>query len=361
VPTVQVRGTSGVEESEEAMDVLVGPAFDQERLAYRIGAGDILAFKSFNDEGLNREVQVRYDGRISLDLIPDIEVRGYTRAEAEDLLRQAYGAVFTDPQVSLTVTMTESKNYYVMGDVNSPSQYPYLRPITILDAINIAGGLRVQRQGGDAFVSAQGQLTKAFVIRHYEDDRAIIECDLRHLTQPGPHASETPIYPDDIVYVPEGVNLVYVLGEVRSPGVYQLTEGMTMRDLLARTGGHIPSSARTRHVVFMRDVDQETTKVFLVNLQKMLKTGDDMLLKPGDVVYVLRKPLINLQEFINRFASPANQLMNLYQNAYSTYYTKERFDRLFKEDDLDTTADILGILQSARDLGIVFGNLPLVP
>ena len=51
--------------------------------AYRIGAGDVLEFYSFDEQTLNTEVTVRYDGHVSLPLIPDMQVANHTRAQAE--------------------------------------------------------------------------------------------------------------------------------------------------------------------------------------------------------------------------------------------------------------------------------------
>src|SRR5690606_36156393 len=104
-----------------------------------------------------------------------------------------------------------------------PAQYPYVRPISLLDAINIAGGKRVNTRGGDSFVGGQGQLIKALIIRNTELGRQVGEFDLKDLEKPGPHQSEALVYPGDLVYVPEGINLVYVMGELRNPGVFELT------------------------------------------------------------------------------------------------------------------------------------------
>ena len=153
---------------------------------YEIGPGDVLSFRSLDDESLSGPVVVRYDGCISLPLIPDVNVTGATREEATELVREAYRDEFNDPRVSLSITESRSKTYHVMGDVNTPQEFPYDRPITLLKAINRAGGLRVNQQGGDSYVGAQGQLTKAVIIRHTGDERTVEEYDLRGLQEPGP-------------------------------------------------------------------------------------------------------------------------------------------------------------------------------
>lgn len=326
---------------------------------YRLAPGDVLAFRSFDDELLSQpNVTVRYDGYISLPLVPDIKVEGHTRQEAEDLVRAAYTAVFQDPQLTLVVVQALSKSYYVMGDIRSPNEYPYTKPISVLEAIQKAGGLAPKQnsRNDSNYVSRLGQLVKAFVIRHHNGEREILEVDLQNLMKTGPHPSETPVYPSDIVFVPEGMNLVYVLGEVGRQDVMELQQGMTLVQLLAAVAGPNFTTARLSSVVLMRPIDDSKTRVFLVNVKQMLRTGQQLELRPGDIVYVPRKPLVTAQEFVARFTGSISPLMSLYTQAYDTYYTRERFDRLF-DDNTNRRSDLLGVIQDLQTIGGFAGRL----
>jgi polysaccharide biosynthesis/export protein len=320
-------------------------------MPYAIGPGDVLEFRSYQDAALDREVVVRYDGHVSLPGIPDVAVSGLTREEALEHLRGAYSALFRDPQVDLIVTQASSKTFQVMGDVSRPNVYPYTRRITVLEAINMAGGPRVQSDRlEDAFVGVQGTLTKAFIIRTGEPEREVIECDLRNLTQPGAHPSNTPVYPGDIVYVPEGVNLVYVLGEVRNPRVFQLVEGTTLLQLLARAGGPIESTARMRHVMLLREIDATNSEILVVDIREILRTGQDIRLVPGDVIYIPRKVGLRLQEFVARFTGSVSPLLSLYTQAWEAYYTRDRLKAVIDGFDVNTQGNLLAVLQQLNTL-----------
>ena len=336
----------------DAVDAEGAPSADE----YRIGPGDVLDFRSFDDESLSGQIVVRYDGHISLPLIPDLCVQGATREEATERVREAYFAEFIDPRISLSIVEPHSKIYYVMGNVSQPRDYPYVRPITLLDAINTAGGPRLNQRGGDSFVGSQGQLTVALIIRHVNGEREVMKCDLSDLATPGAHASDTPVYPNDIVYVPEGVNLVYVLGEVGRPGVFQLTEDMTLLQLLASAGGPLEQTGRLREVVLMRDVDEANTAVQLINYRELLKTGADMPLEAGDILYVPRKRLTQLSEFVKRFTGSVSPILSLYMQAYDAWYTDKRYNQLF--DDDSSTGGLQTLTQIMRDVG---GLTSLVP
>ncbi len=324
---------------------------------YRIGPGDQLEFMNYDDPTLSREaVLVRYDGMLSLPLIPDINVKDLTRTEAEAAVKKAYESVFRDPKLSLAVRDAVSKTFYVMGEVNQPNEFPYRRQMTVLEAINGAGGLRISTRGGDSYVGAQGQLTKALIIRHENGQRTVTTLDMRNLGKPGTHAGDTIIYPGDVVYVPEGVNLVYLIGEVRRADVFQLSEGMTLLKLLARAGGVVPSSARLGHVVLMRQKDSENTEILLVDARIILKTGHDVPLQAGDVIYIPRKRSVELNEAVNRIVGTVSPLLSLYSQAFDAYYTDQRYDQLFSSQG--STNNTLSILQNLRDFGGLVGSIP---
>lgn len=291
---------------------------------YRIGAGDTLYLRSFDDESLSGEVAVRYDGYVSLPLIPDIYVEGATRSEATERIREAYATIFSNPLISVSISDVGSKSYFVMGDVSDPGEFSYLRPVDLLDAINLAGGPRINTLGGDSFVGAQGQILQVFVIRTVDGERRVMNYNLGNLTKPGPHDSEARVYPNDVVYVPEGKNLVYVLGDVQRPNVYELSEGMNLLQLLTIAGGPILTTGRLQHVILMHEVDDENTLIEVLDVAKMLKSGRNPRIRAGDIVYVPRRRMVKLSEFVNQFTSTVSPLMSLYNQAFDTYYAERR-------------------------------------
>jgi polysaccharide biosynthesis/export protein len=356
IPTEELMGDAGPSPEAAEPEATAPEAPDspipEVDMTYRIGHGDVLNFRSFDDPELSTQVVVRYDGCISLEVIPDLKVEGLTREEAEALLREEYSEFYMEPQLTLSIVQASSKTYTVLGEVSRPSEYPYTRPISLINAITSAGGMRVNQQGGDSYLGAQGQLVKALIIRHTGGDRQVMEFDLRGYRDPGQHQSDTPVLPGDVVLVPESANLIYLLGEVRSPRVYAISDGFTLIRLLSQAGGFNESTARLRHVVVTREVSDTETKLMTFDVRENMKAGTDMLLEPGDIIYVPRKKLVNLNEFIQRVTAPASsvmsfsqQVMGLYNQAYNTYYTKERFDLLYNNDN--NTASPAAILQES--------------
>lgn len=351
----QIREMQPVDPEEEKAWWTSFPPTGPE-VEYRIGPGDVLSFRSFDDTTLSEQVVVRYDGHVSLPLVPDVNVANLTRQEAEAKLRELYSTEFIEPRLSLSVSQVGSKSYHVIGSVANPNEYPYLRPTTLLAAVNRAGGLRVNRRGGDSFVGGQGQLIKAYIIRTRDGYRDVMEFDLRGIDVPGPHASETPVWPGDIVYVPEGMNLVYLIGEVRRPDVYALTENMTLLQLLAMAGGAVERTGKLSQVVLMREVDAENTDVMLLDVRKMLSgKAPDVWLEPGDVIYVPQKLVTRVSGFVQQFTAQISPVLSLYNQMYETYYTDKRLRRLYESDsDLFATSGVGALADIVRTINSIF-------
>jgi polysaccharide export outer membrane protein len=326
---------SEVEQSEPASS-----AVGEVDTTYRIGPGDTLQFRSFDDETLNSSLVVRYDGYASFQVIPDLKVEGFTRTEVEDLLVEEYSQFYVDPNLTLSIIDTSSKFVNVLGEVQAPGAYPYPRPLNLIEAITAAGGMRVNQQGGDSFVGGTGQLVKATIIRPNGFEREILEFDLSGYNREGHTSAFTPVLPGDTIYVPESQNLVYLIGEVTRPSVYAISEGLTLIKLLAQAGGFTQYTARLRQVIITREINETETQMMTFDVKENLAHGTDMLLRPGDVIYLPKKKMVNLTEFIQRNTAAAsasmsfaNQVMGLYQNAYQTYYTKDRYDLLYNSNN----------------------------
>lgn len=92
-----------------------------------------------------------------------------------------------------------------------------------------------------------------------------------------------------IIYSPEHVRdprVVSVVGQVRHPGTYERTEGMTLSDLLFQAGGPLPEAASWAEVARARGTDG--TAVMVADLQRLRAGGsaDDVELQDGDRVLV---------------------------------------------------------------------------
>ncbi len=320
--------------------------------AYHLGPGDMLQFRMYDEPTLDSPITVRYDGFISLPFVEDLNVMNLTRIEAVEMVKEAYKERFVEPDLDLAISDVRSKSYYVMGSVTRPSEFPYIKPITLLDAINTAGGMRVNTRSGDSFVGSQGQLVKALIIRVTANGRRVKEFDLRSLESNGPHESGAAVFPGDVIYVPEGVNLVYILGQVARPAVYELQDGMTLIRLLTQAGGPIWRSGKMGKVILLRQTGDDTTEAQLVNVKSILGGAADPLLEPGDVVYIPRKRVTRMSDWAQQFNGSISPVLSLYNQVWDTFYTDNRYRRLYDNNQLNDTG-LAGVQQLIQTVGSV--------
>lgn len=113
---------------------------DQAR--YVIGPEDLLHIAVWREEGLTRQVRVRPDGRISFPLVGDIQAAGLTAPQLQAELTRLLQAYVTAPAVSVIVDEVNSYKVYVLGEVAKPGALPVRAPVTVLQALALAGGLK---------------------------------------------------------------------------------------------------------------------------------------------------------------------------------------------------------------------------
>lgn len=110
--------------------------------SYRIGAEDVISLRIWREPELSGLVIVRPDGKINLQLVGEIDAVDVTPIELELRIAKAYEKVLKNPIVTLQVQKVESKRYYLSGEVGRTGAFPLVRPMTILEAITISGGIR---------------------------------------------------------------------------------------------------------------------------------------------------------------------------------------------------------------------------
>ncbi len=97
--------------------------------------------------------------------------------------------------------------------------------------------------------------------------------------------------PQITVYVKEYFpKEVYVLGEVRSPGILKITGNPTILELLSQAGGVTDSGASTLQLL-RRSVKGKETETISINLAKLLGEGRSELnleVYDGDTIYIPR-------------------------------------------------------------------------
>ena len=108
---------------------------------YVIGSGDILAIVFWRQPDMSAEVVVRPDGRISIPLLNEVDVKGLTPEQLRVKLTTEAQKFVQDPNVTVVVKQIHSRVVYITGQVARPGPYALTTSMTVLQLLSTAGGL----------------------------------------------------------------------------------------------------------------------------------------------------------------------------------------------------------------------------
>jgi protein involved in polysaccharide export with SLBB domain/capsular polysaccharide biosynthesis protein len=264
----------------------------QDRLT--LGPGDLLDISLFGRPELTRtNVVVGPDGRISYLQIQDFAASGLTvdelRSQFDTELRKYYLGART---IIIPVSFN-SKKYFILGRVANEGVFVLDRPLTIIEAVARAGGLRTGMF--ERNLAEMADLGRSFLVRHGQR----VPIDLGRLFYAGDLAQNLALEPNDYLYfAPIMLEEIYVLGEVLAPGIVGAGPGMSLIKAISSRGGFTPRAYQKRILVVRGSLQQPET--FAVDAPPILAgRTPDFRLKPRDIVFVNERPWIKVEELLD--------------------------------------------------------------
>jgi polysaccharide export outer membrane protein len=137
--TLAPLAAAGPKDADQKADTQVAGVSDED---YRLGPGDKLRIEVYKDVQLSQSVQVRPDGKITLPLVGDVTAASCTPIELRDAITTSLKEYITNPTVTVIVVEATAATAYVMGEVNHPGAVSLQAPLTVMQALALAGGLK---------------------------------------------------------------------------------------------------------------------------------------------------------------------------------------------------------------------------
>lgn len=270
---------------------------------YLIGAGDELTIAVWDHTELSGKHVVGPDGRITLPQAGSIQVAGLTRETTANHVKDALSEYYLDIDVTVRVDRYTSQRVMVLGRVTNPGMLTFDTPPTLLEVITRAGGLPVGAGGG----AEKASLVRCAVFRGRDK---VVWIDLRSLLNGTNLGLNLRLKRNDVVYIPDSDDqLVYVLGEVKTPGAYRLTQTMSLLDALSLAGGPTKDAATGKLQIVRQGQQLEKEFAFddLINSKSKLNFS----LIEGDILYVPKRGLAKVGYVMDRITPLSSILLFL--------------------------------------------------
>jgi len=156
-----------------------------------LGAGDTIEISVYRQDDLKKSVQIDHTGIITYPLIGDIQAAGLSVLKLRDNIRDGLSKYLIDPQVSVSIVSVQSQKVIVLGEVNNPGLFTLNFPLTILDAVSMAGGFTIN-----------GKKESVLLIRGGIKKPELMRLDMGSALKEGNLTQNVALQKGDIIYVP---------------------------------------------------------------------------------------------------------------------------------------------------------------
>lgn len=226
---------------------------------YLIGEGDLLRITVYDNPDLTTDARVGGDGKITLPLIGEVPVNEKTTIDAQKkiaaMLADGY---IKNPQVSVFIAEYKSKKVTTLGEFTKPGLIELRGNSTLMEVISNAGGI-TPNASDTLLIKRKIQKPDGL------SEEVTITVDLNKLLEKGDMSTNIMVRDGDSIYVPRAA-FVYVSGEVKTPGAYKVTKGLTVLRSITLAGGFTQKASKGSVSIVRKtekgersiDVDMET-------------------------------------------------------------------------------------------------------
>ena len=293
---------------------------------YRVGPRDILNVTVWDHPELTipagefRSAEtagtvVGEDGNIFYPYAGVIKAAGKTVEEIREELTQKLSVYIEQVQLDVRVTAYRSQRVYVVGEVKTPGiQLVKDIPLTVLEAINSAGGFDVEADSRNIILTRAGKTYNVNLLALYEGGDLRQNVTLQH---------------GDVLNVPDRqFNKIFVFGDstsgttgtgsaaipggsssTRSKSLYMSKGRMTLAEALSDAGGLNQDFSDAARIFLFRG-GLGKPKIYHLDAKSpdALLLADRFPLQPRDVIFVDRAEGIRWNQIIDQVQPTVNLL-----------------------------------------------------
>jgi protein involved in polysaccharide export with SLBB domain len=238
---------------------------------YVLGTGDQLNIRVWGSTNLETTVNVDRQGAISIPKLGTLQLAGVKAGQIDAVVKQFFSRSFKDIEVSVSLAKLRRITVYAVGQTRFPGSYALSSQATLTSALFASGGAAVGGSVRQVQLLRQGKVMASF--------------DLYAFLSRGDKSADIKLQDGDVLFYPVAKGFMAFIGQVNTPGVYEVKDDKeTLADYLRLAGG-LPVVADPRRATLERlqpGIDQpRRVQDFPINDQSLKTT-----MANGDVVSV---------------------------------------------------------------------------
>ncbi len=240
---------------------------------YKLSSGDELFIDIYGESEQYFDAPINEQGSILLSNVGPISVNGLTILEAEKRIRSKLSSFYTgltgsQPNTFVKVSLGNIKTIRVdvVGEVVAPGSYKLSGFNTVFNAFYVAGG-----------ITENGTFRS---IKHFRNNKLLQTVDLYEFLINGQTDSNLILQNGDVLMVDTYGNRVEILGGLKRPGIFEIKEGESVKDLIDFAGG-FSENAKTERVSLERNAKDQKSLIDVFDNQY-----EAIFLKSGDIISV---------------------------------------------------------------------------
>ena len=248
---------------------------------YQLAGGDTVTVRIWSTTMAAQDftTTVSPTGAVTIPGVGEFVVRGQTMDQAEHALRERIARLYRGGDVSLMLKQQRTMVVTIAGEAYLPGSYLVPASQTAYNVLYAAGGPTINGSLRSIEVRRLGTLVGTL--------------DLYSFLGVGGKASDIPLQPGDVIYIPSRYSSVALTGEVRKAAIFELKPDETLKDALHFAGG-VKASGVTQHVQ-INTVDPGSARVLRdINIKDAAQVASTPLYDGDEVdVFSVRGDIAN--------------------------------------------------------------------
>ena len=253
---------------------------------YVVGTGDELQIRGWGMVNVDVTATVDRSGAVYIPRVGSVKVAGIRYRDLQGHLKQAVSKVYSNFELTASISQTRAVQIYVTGHAVRPGTYTLNSMSTLLNALFTSGG-----------PDSTGSMRN---IQLKRGSATVATFDLYDMLVAGDKSRDATLRDGDVIYIPQAGPLVALLGNVKTPAIFELKGPTSLGEVLRWAGG-VDSASDQKQIIVEKTVNNsyQTIAEMVADPAVMAGRLASVTVAPADVIRVFSPGSVPVQAQVN--------------------------------------------------------------